>query len=491
MAGIGVKLNSIYGKNTLTTNLIGMGYSTMITIAPMVLVISSIMVMQVVLDISKVGFAERELFASTVLYIFIFSLLTAAPFNSVLSRYMSDVIYDEKYEDILPCFYLGLILNVIFSCLFGIPFCIREYIVGGVPVFYVFAGYCGYITLLIVFYEMLYLSICKDYKKISFFFLLGMIFTVLMSMILVNSFKMEKTFAMLVSLDLGFLLIASLELAVIRSYFRENSGEYKRVFLYFRQYWKLVVANFFYTLALYIHNFVFWTTDIHIVVANSFVSATTYDMASYLAMFTNIPTTVIFISRVEMHFHERYKAYSEAVIGGRYIDIELAKSRMFRQLADQLTNLVQIQFIISVILFFVCIILLPQFGFDGLIMKIYPCMAAGYFVLFIMYSAIIFLYYFNDLSGAVATTIILCFTTFVVSVAATYFSEIWYGLGVLAGSFAGWCMAYRRLRWLETHLDEHVFCKGHLLEEGYGRMSDSKVFDRKWRARDVEEEGEQ
>lgn len=491
MAGIGVKLNSIYGKNTLTTNLIGMGYSTMITIAPMVLVISSIMVMQVVLDISKVGFAERELFASTVLYIFIFSLLTAAPFNSVLSRYMSDVIYDEKYEDILPCFYLGLILNVIFSCLFGIPFCIREYIVGGVPVFYVFAGYCGYITLLIVFYEMLYLSICKDYKKISFFFLLGMIFTVLMSMILVNSFKMEKTFAMLVSLDLGFLLIASLELAVIRSYFRENSGEYKRVFLYFRQYWKLVVANFFYTLALYIHNFVFWTSDIHIVVAHSFVSATTYDMASYLAMFTNIPTTVIFISRVEMHFHERYKAYSEAVIGGRYIDIELAKSRMFRQLADQLTNLVQIQFIISVILFFVCIILLPQFGFDGLIMKIYPCMAAGYFVLFIMYSAIIFLYYFNDLSGAVATTVILCFTTFVVSVAATYFSEIWYGLGVLAGSFAGWCMAYRRLRWLETHLDEHVFCKGHLLEEGYGRMPDSKVFDRKWRARDVEEEGEQ
>lgn len=491
MAGIGVKLNSIYGKNTLTTNLIGMGYSTMITIAPMVLVISSIMVMQVVLDISKVGFAERELFASTVLYIFIFSLLTAAPFNSVLSRYMSDVIYDEKYEDILPCFYLGLILNVIFSCLFGIPFCIREYIVGGVPVFYVFAGYCGYITLLIVFYEMLYLSICKDYKKISFFFLIGMIFTVLMSMILANSFKMEKTFAMLVSLDLGFLLIASLELAVIRSYFRENSGEYKRVFLYFRQYWKLVVANFFYTLALYIHNFVFWASDIHIVVADSFVSATTYDMASYLAMFTNIPTTVIFISRVEMHFHERYKAYSEAVIGGRYIDIELAKSRMFRQLADQLTNLVQIQFIISVILFFVCIILLPQFGFDGLIMKIYPCMAAGYFVLFIMYSAIIFLYYFNDLSGAVATTVILCFTTFVVSVAATYFSEIWYGLGVLAGSFAGWCMAYRRLRWLEMHLDEHVFCKGHLLEEGNGRMPDPKVFDRKWRARDVEEEGEQ
>lgn len=27
MAGIGVKLNNIYGKNTLTTDVIGMGYS--------------------------------------------------------------------------------------------------------------------------------------------------------------------------------------------------------------------------------------------------------------------------------------------------------------------------------------------------------------------------------------------------------------------------------------------------------------------------------
>ena len=35
MAGIGVKLNNIYGKNTLTTDVIGMGYSTVMTIAPM------------------------------------------------------------------------------------------------------------------------------------------------------------------------------------------------------------------------------------------------------------------------------------------------------------------------------------------------------------------------------------------------------------------------------------------------------------------------
>ena len=34
MAGIGVKLTNIYKKNTLTTDIIGVGYSTVVTIAP-------------------------------------------------------------------------------------------------------------------------------------------------------------------------------------------------------------------------------------------------------------------------------------------------------------------------------------------------------------------------------------------------------------------------------------------------------------------------
>ena len=116
----------------------------------------------------------RELFSCTVLYIFIFALLTASPFNSVLSKYMSDVIYEETYADIMACYYVGLFLNILLSSLVGIPFCIHEYLVGKVDIIYVFTGYCGYVALALVFYSMLYLSICKDYQKISLFFLMGM-----------------------------------------------------------------------------------------------------------------------------------------------------------------------------------------------------------------------------------------------------------------------------------------------------------------------------
>ncbi|MCD7837073.1 MAG: exopolysaccharide Pel transporter PelG [Lachnospiraceae bacterium] len=476
MAGIGVRLNKIFSKNTITTNLMGFGYSTVITIAPMFLVIACVTLMQVFLGFSGLGYAQRELYSCTVLYIFIFALLTASPFNAVLSRYMSDVIYEEWYEDILPCYYVGLIMNLVLSCAAGIPFCIREYIVGEVELPFVFAGYCGYTSLVLVFYSMLYLSICKDYQKISIFFLIGMAASLLLSLFFVYVINMSVTYAMLIALDIGLMLIASLEFALVKSYFRRNSARYREVLLYFKKNWQLVATNFLYNLGMYIHNFVFWTTDLRMVVAESFVSVTTYDMATCIAMFTNISSSVIFISRVEMHFHERYKNYSEAVIGGRGMDISNAKDRMFGQLADELMSLVRIQFIVSTVIYFLFIIILPQFGFGGLVMQIYPSLAAGYFILFIMYAAIIFLYYYNDLNGALAVSFIFCVCTMLGAVLATRLTPIWYGIGPVIGATAGWCAAYSRLRYMEKNIDIHIFCSGSIMKKGHGRKPSNRVY---------------
>ena len=178
-----------------------------------------------------------------------------------------------------------------------------------------------------------------------------MVWAFLQSLFLYHICGWPAAESMLLSLTTGFFIIACLETALIKRYFVINSNRYRPVLRYFKKYWQLVLTNFFYILGLYIHNFVFWTTDLKMTVANSFVCAPSYDMATCIAMFTNISASVIFISRVEMHFHERYRDYSEAVIGGKGADIETAKKRMFGQLSNELMNLVRIQFIISVILY--------------------------------------------------------------------------------------------------------------------------------------------
>ncbi len=478
MAGVGVRLNRIFEKRSLLADFVGFAYGTAITVAPMFLVILDILLMGLALDFDSVAYLERELFSCTVLYIFIFALLATAPFNAVLSKYMQDVIFEERYEDILPCYYMGLLLTLCLGCIPAVPFCLWEYFVGEVAVFYVFTGFCGYISLIFVFYSMIYLSVCKDYQLISVFFLCGLAGAFLEALVLRYLLHWSISFSILFSLTSGFFLIAVLEFATIRRYFRKNSNRYKTVLVYFKDSWQLVVTNFFYTLGLYLHNFVFWTTDMRIVVAKSFVCNQPYDMATCLAMFTNISATIIFTSRVEMYFHDKYKAYSEAVIGGKAADIENAKQRMFRKLSSELMSLVRIQFIISVVIYLFCIVILPQIGFAGMVMRIYPCLAAGYFILFLMYAEILFLYYFKDMKGVVATALSFSLITFLGSIAASHLEEIWYGMGLLVGAFAGWTIAYMRIRWMERHLTAFVFSQGTLVKQQKEEAPSSMVYCR-------------
>ena len=167
-----------------------------------------------------------------------------------------------------------------------------------------------------------------------------------------------------------------------------------------------------------------------------------------------------------------------SVIGAKKADIENDKRQMFRQIGGSLMNLTRIQFIITVVVYLLCIVLLPLFGFSGLVMSIYPCLAAGYFILFLMYSAILFLYYFNDLSGMVWATLSFFVLTLAGSIFATRLDEIWYGLGVVLGSFVGWTVTYMRLRWIEKNIDRHIFCSGNLMKRGKGEQPPGKVYDR-------------
>ena len=476
MGGIGIKLNRVYRHRSLFMHLYGYLYSAMITVAPMFVVIGAILVSQIILHFETVGYMRRELFSDTVLYIFIFSVLFTSPLNAVLSKYISDIIFKEQFDDIIPCFYLGMAIIIPLGAIFGIPFCIYEHFVGGVPVYYVFTGYCGFTALMLVFYTMLYLSITKSYEKISLFFATGMGATVLLAMLLRFIIKLELTYSLLLALTIGFVIIASLEIALVKSFFRRNSGNYKPVFGYLKKYWRLICVNILYTLGLYIHNFVFWGTPLRTILVKTFITCMPYDMATCLAMFTNISATIIFIVNVELHFRDRYRRYFEAVLGGRGHDIRNAKHRMFRQLSAELMTLIRLQFIISVAVFLPCMIFLPMYGIGGLTLRIYPCLCVGYFAIFVMYSEVLFLYYYNDEKGAFLSTLLFFSVTLIGSLITARLPSIWYGLGFAMGALTGYTAAYFRLRWVERHLEREVFCVGDIIPREHEKKPSARVY---------------
>ena len=59
------------------------------------------------------------------------------------------------------------------------------------------------------------------------------------------------------------------------------------------------------------------------------------------------------------------------------------------------------------------------------------------------------------------------------------FSEIWYGIGLVAlAALSDGTLPIARIRNMEKNLDIHIFCNGHLLKRTKGTCPSPKVFDR-------------
>ena len=477
MAGIGFELKKIFRKNSVIEKLRGSAYAATITVGPMILIIVTLFLMYYFLGYSDILFSSKEILASTILYTFIFSLCTTAPGNAVISRYISDKIYENREEDILPCYYTTLTGNVVISGIIGIVFCLREYFVGGVDPLYIFSSFSAYMGLVLVFASMLFITAIKEYKKISGAFAIGLFIALIVGVSMVKLFGINTEYSIITAFAVGFLIIALGLFSVVRMYFKENSRNYSGVFVYFKIHWRLLLTNSFYTFGLYVHNFVFWTTKHQIVVAKSFVSAPVYDMATCIAMFINISTMVIFIVEVETNFHDCYQAYCQSLMGGIGEEIKYAKKEMFRSIKNELLFIIEIQIIFTISIFFITILVLPMISVGGLITSILPTLTVGYFVLFIMYGMIIFIYYFNVYNMALMTSAIFFFVAFIGSVICRSLPPSLYGLGFLLGAFSGLTYAYYSLQKIEKNLDYYVFCKGTIttkvIEKEYGQ----KIYD--------------
>ncbi len=463
MAGIGFELKKLFKKNSIFSVTAGAGYSALITVGPTAIVMVTLIVLYMLLGISDVTFKQRELLSTTILYVFIFSSILTAGFNSVFSRYIADKFFEEEFEGILPSYYIGLAILGVISTIIALPFCYRLYTVGNVDIYFLISSYFLWISSIFLYFSMTYLHATKDYRRIALSFLLGMLISIGLAL-LFHSLQIDVTHSILYALTIGFFIIASLVASFIHKYFEASDYGKSEVISYIFHYKEIFITNFLYFLGLYIHNFVFWSTDGRTLVAETMISMQPYDMATCLALFTNISTLMIFIVMAETDFHDAYKNYMEAVIGSTYDEIYMNKKKMFRIMKEQIIHVFALQTVITAIIFIVFMIFLPQFGFSGLTMTIYPALAAGYLAIFLTYCLIIYLFYYNDNKGAMLVSIVFCAAILIGSLWSSTLTVNLYGFGAFLGSLIGWSFGYFRLRYLEKNFEKHIFMKQKFLK---------------------------
>ena len=463
MAGIGFELKKIYRKDGISRSLVGATYSSVITIGPTILVIVAIILLYLFLGMSNVGMYKREVLSCTILYIFIFSVILTSPFNSVFSRYLADKFYTKQTDDILCSYYTGILLVSAISMVMALPVLFSMYFKGGLDLPYVLAAYAMWASAVIIFFSITYLHATKDYKVIALFFLIAMVVGSLTAWLIYRFTWWDQIHSIIYGLAVGFFIIAFCEFSYIRFYFKGSGQNYTECLAYLWRFRRIFFTNLFYILGLYVHNFVFWTIPSRLSIANTFICHQGYDMATCLAMFTNISTTVIFTVLAETRFHETYQDYMEGVIGATYKVIQKNKKIMFRTLSQQFGQVFGLQIAITSVIFLFLEIFGIQIGFSSLTMKIYPVLAASYHGVFVMYCNIVYLYYFEDTFGSMMTGFIFCFVTFIGSLISKEFSSQFWGVGLFAGQFAAMIYGYIRLRHVERDFESHIFCRYRII----------------------------
>lgn len=468
MAGIGFELKKIFKERSVVNLLKGAFYSSFTVIGPMLITILCLMALYVIMGYQNVALESRDLLSSIILYAFIFSMILTSPLSAIISRYIADKIFEEDTDGVMPCYHAGLLINIILGVIVCVPFIAAAIYYGNVEPLLMMTAGCLFMALLFVFYNMTFISALKEYKSITMAFLIGMGITILLSYILYHMLSLSFVFSITAGMAAGFMIIAFILSALVKRFFTVNNNCYKEFLSYLWRYKLLFLTNLCYTLGLYIHNFIFWKfSSLSNVTADMFYSAPSYDTATFLAMLTSVSATVIFTVRVEIKFHEKYQDYCQQLIGGVGKDIVITKNNMFQTLVKEILYIVQIQTSITIVLFMLFTIFSSYLGFGGMVMTIYPLLAAGYFVIFIMYCMIVFLYYYDDGFGAFISSLVFFAVTFITAVIAWRLSPAFYGISPFIGAFSGWTAAFFRLQYIERNIDRQMFCKGELVKRVY------------------------
>ena len=162
MAGIGFELKKLFKATGVLSMLRAYGYTGAVTAGPMLLGFIFLLTITRIAHWAGLGENDSDLLVSMITYTLMASMIFSSVFSMVMTRYVADLLYQNKEEDVLPS-----LEGILF---FLLPF-------GGVlwMLFILFSGLGGILSILIfilfmelvsAWTEMNYLSAIKDYKGI-------------------------------------------------------------------------------------------------------------------------------------------------------------------------------------------------------------------------------------------------------------------------------------------------------------------------------------
>jgi uncharacterized membrane protein len=454
MAGIGFELRKLFNGQGLLNNVIAYAYSSLTTIGPMMLCMFMIVGMQWLMTLSGVSFLERELFLTTIVYCFIFSVLITGGLSMVLTRFIADMMYLKKYEHLLSSYYGSMAVCLPFGALTAWLF-LRDMPVG---FGYKIATYLLFSELIIIWLQTVHLSALKDYKRIVRSFLIGVVSATIGAWLLLNYTPYDSATSVLTAIAAGFFIVVLLSAIHFEQFFPPKQSRIYWSFLsYFGKYPSLFFIGTFFYAGVYIHSFVYWFGPGQFRVAEHYAISPFFDLPVFYAYLTVVPTLVTFVVSVETSFYEKFRAYYDKILnGGTLTDIFLAKKEMQRTLIQEISFIMEVQLLFTVVSLALGIKILPAIGFSMEQFYAFTILVLGYFLFITAFIVMLIMLYFDDRKGVMVISGLFV----VLNAALTYWTmhKGYHGLGLFLAALLILVASLGRLMLYVRNIDYYTFC---------------------------------
>jgi len=454
MAGIGFELRKLFRKEGMLNNLRAYAYSSMTTVGPMILCMSLIIILQRLMSFYQASYLDWELYIATVSYCFIFSIVVTSGISLVVTRYVADCLYTKQFSKLMSSFYGVLSIIVPIASIIAAIF--LSQVDGSLA--YKFSAFFFFVFLVMIWIQGVYLSALKDYTRIARSFLSGALVAVLVAWVLMEYFSISPIVGAFIGLDAGFLAICLLTgIHMHHKFPKADSGSYYEFLQHMKKYPALFISGMLIYSGVYLHNFVYWFSENGQVIGGAYRVFMFYDVPVFFAYLTVLSTLIAFVVSVETSFFEKFRHYYLNVsAAGTIQDIQNAKNQMQKTLMREISFLMEIQLLVTILSLGAGMLLLPRIGFTMQQLDLFIILALAYYLFIMLFSFVHVLMYFDDRKGVLWTGLLFA----VLNAGCTIVTmKLGYdGLGMFIASFLSLLVVGARLLYVLRNIDYYTFC---------------------------------
>ena len=473
MAGIGIELNKLFNRKSLISYVGAFTAAAVVFTGPVVLGVILLVFVRVLSGMAGAALQTQDTIIVIITYSLIGSMVLSNIFSTTITRYVSDMLYTNRPERVMPSLHGVLALQLIASALIYGPFMLFS----GLAPLYSAIGFFLFCELVVVWTLINFISAVKDYIRVIVVFALGVAISGIFGLLLVRLTEIDIIVAMLGSVYLGYGAMILGYYDALKRFFPESKGK-KFIFVeYFFLNPQLSLIGICLSIGLFSHFVVVWLSPYGRQVAGLFYSAPLYDIPALFAFLSTLLTTISFSTTTEVYFYPVYKNYYSLLnTNGSLQAIELAEREMLTVLKRELLYLIFKQFVVTLLMCTVGSAFMAEgglAGFNATSRGLFRVLCVGYGIFASANGVLMILFYFANYRDALISTALFAAGTLGLSLTFSYYDSnlSFYGFSIMGGAIIMYISTVFFLWHYTSRLQYNIFSRQPLLaEEKHGLL---------------------